>query len=34
VEAAAIVKTGGGSGIYADLIWNARPSREWVMLVS
>jgi hypothetical protein len=33
VEAAAVVKTGGGSNIYVDLVWSARPSREWVLLV-
>jgi hypothetical protein len=33
VEATAIVKTGGGSNIHADLVWSARPSREWVLLV-
>jgi hypothetical protein len=33
VEAAATVKTGGGSNIHADLVWSAHPSREWVLLV-
>jgi hypothetical protein len=33
VEAAAAVKTGGGSNIHVDLVWNARPSRERVLLV-
>jgi hypothetical protein len=33
VEAAAAVKTDGGSNIHADLDWSARPSQEWVLLV-
>jgi hypothetical protein len=33
VEAAAAVKTGGGSNIHANLVWSACPSREWVLLV-
>jgi hypothetical protein len=33
VEAVAAVKIGGGSNIHVDLVWSARPSREWVLLV-
>jgi hypothetical protein len=33
VEAAAAVKTGRGNNIHADLVWSARRSREWVLLV-
>jgi hypothetical protein len=33
VEAATAVKTGRWSNIHADLVWSARPSREWVLLV-
>jgi hypothetical protein len=33
VEAAATVKTGRGSNIHANLVWSARPSQEWALLV-